>query len=77
MTHVSHMLLTTFSCSELFITVQTKFAKLDSLCNICKQAFEVGETLDIKDGKVMFLTHMVEVLLDSIAFQVAEKTNAQ
>lgn len=76
-THVAHVLLRPISRSELPVTAETQLAKLDTLSDVSQYALQIGEALDVQDGEVVTEPHVVQVLLDTIAFNIAEKADAQ
>ena len=76
-TFIAHVLLCSRCSFELPIATETKLAQLDSLRNIGKDAFKVDQTLDIKDGEVVSVSHVVEVFLHTLCLMITEEADTE
>jgi len=71
------MLLTPLRALELLRTSQAQLAKLDTLCNVREETLQINQALDVQNREVVLSAHVVEILLDTITFTVAEQTDAE
>jgi hypothetical protein len=69
------MLLAPKCTSELLIAPKTHFAQLNSLCDISKQTFQVDQTFNIYNVKVMFCSHVVDALLHTYTLLITKQTD--
>ena len=74
---VLHVLLASIGRLELLRAIKTKFTKLNALCNISQQSFQVDQALNIQNRKVVLYAHVVQIPLNPLAFLVAKQTNSE
>lgn len=77
MTFINHVLLASFSRSELLRASQTQLAQVNSLSQVSQQPFQVDQTLNVKNVKPVAHPHMVNVAFDPWVLLVAEQANAK
>lgn len=74
---ISHMLLSTFWCFKLFVTIKAKFTELDALGEICQKAFKIDKTLYFQNYEVVFIPHVVQIFLYTWALFITEETDTK
>jgi hypothetical protein len=74
---IKHVLLAAGSIFKLLVATETNFAKLNSFCDISKQALEVDETFNVQNVEVVFESHVIETPFDTSTLFVTKQANAQ
>ena len=72
MATIYHVLLAPTGILELLRAEQANLPDVDPLGHVCQEPFKINEAIDVQDRKGVFNSHMVNILLNTVALLITE-----